>query len=129
MSNLISRYFNSFGSPKGSPARNKVASLIKAKRSLQKKGEGPNVRKALMGHIGNKMVARRKAAASAAIADTASKTRRLNRTQHTITLGAQLGKKRAKYAAQKTKSVMASAGGRKPRGRKADLLKTHVNYA
>lgn len=130
MSSLISRYYESFGAPKGSPARKKVADIIKAKRVLQKKGEGPNVRKALMEHVGSRMAHRRKVAAKRAALEKRSKATRLAKTQHKITIGSQLNHKQIKKAGQKTQSFAAGAGIRRnKRTSGSSALHNFTHYA
>ncbi len=90
------------------PARKKLATQWKAKRKLQKAGEYPNVRKKLMDKISKKYV---------------------SDTQHKVTISPQVNKKKARFSAQKSKSVSVHAGmGRPVRSKaRAELLKTHVH--
>ena len=109
---LISRHLNAV-LPKNranAGARKKLADQYRAKRKLQKAGEYPNVRKKLMDKISKHLV---------------------SKTQHTSTISPQINKKKARFSAQKSRSLNVHAGmGKAVRSKaKASLLKTHTHYA
>lgn len=112
---VISKYHRLVLPGKKTVGRDNRAAMIKHHRRKQKSGAGPNVRSSLIKTIGKKVSTLRQK----------EKLGRLKATSHSTIVGGGL-KKKPRFAALKPKSVVAGAGvgGRKPSGKKLDMLRT-----
>lgn len=130
MSSLISRYYESIAPRKGSAARNRIAKVLRSKRALQKKGEGPNVRASVLAHAAKKTAIKRKATIRKVAAETANMRKRFKKSYHQISVGANVRGKKAAKAAVHNASFTAGAGVRRnKRSAGSSALHNFTHYA